>query len=227
MKVLITSGGCKAPIDEVRYIGNFSSGRFGAELASQFYSIDGIHTYFFHEKGSRVPFNDQYISIPRNSSFFKKEYKDYNDYLNVKHVITTLKPDIIISAAAISDYIPVPIEGKMSSDQDTIALVLKKSEKVIKSFRELTPDAYIVGFKLLVSPTEEQITAAVDKVFDSGADMVIYNDLTELRKGDATRRIYFNKPSDNDAISKYMNTSRLEVIVDSILAQAPMKRIFR
>jgi len=32
MKVLITSGGTKVPIDDVRYIGNFSSGRYGAAL---------------------------------------------------------------------------------------------------------------------------------------------------------------------------------------------------
>ena len=35
MKVLITSGGTKVPIDTVRHIGNMSSGTFGAKIAFQ------------------------------------------------------------------------------------------------------------------------------------------------------------------------------------------------
>ena len=48
-----------------------------------------------------------------------------------------------------------------------------------------------MGFKLLVDPTEEEIIIAVEKVFASGVDMVIYNNLTDLRKGDDIRRVYY------------------------------------
>jgi phosphopantothenoylcysteine decarboxylase/phosphopantothenate--cysteine ligase len=189
MKVLITSGGCKVPIDDVRYITNFSSGRYGAELADEFMRV-GHDVFFFAEKGSKEPnyiyhkFDDdgKVISINPQRSL----YKDYYEYLNVKNIIKEEQPDIIISAAAISDYIVDKTEGKISSDQDELSIKLKKGEKVIKSFRELAPNAYIVGFKLLVSPSKEETYEAIKKQI-SYVDMVVYIDLTKLREGKNTR----------------------------------------
>lgn len=193
MKVLITSGGCKVPIDDVRHIGNFSSGRYGAELAEKFFDKGNNDVIFFMEKGSKVPFNwrDDWIgSQGLNSTISMYEYKNYDDYLSVKDVIKREQPDIIISAAAISDYIVDKIEGKISSSEDELVIRLRKGEKVIKSFRELAPNAVIVGFKLLVGPTEVQKYDAIKKVFESGVDVVVYNDLSKLREGDSTREFF-------------------------------------
>jgi hypothetical protein len=66
---------------------------------------------------------------------------------------------------------------------------LKKAEKVIHSFRELAPNALIVGFKLLVSPTEAEKNEALVKILKH-VDLVVYNDLTELRKGNTSRYVY-------------------------------------
>lgn len=180
MKILITSGGCKVPIDDVRHIGNFSSGRYGANLAEKF--LEGMHeVYFFHEKGSET-IKDAF----RFSKLSQGGYKDYEDYLQVKTIIKLWQPDIIISAAAISDYIVDKTEGKISSDNDELVIRLKKGEKVIQSFRELAPNAYIVGFKCLVSPTEEEKYQAISKQLNY-VDQVIYNDLTKLREGKSKR----------------------------------------
>jgi len=185
MKVLITSGGCKVPIDDVRYITNFSSGRYGAEICNEFTNA-GHETIFFYEKGSKKA---EYLALKGDGAVFPKyvEYKTYYDYLNVKELIKFEQPDVIISAAAISDYVVDKTEGKISSDNDELVIKLKKGEKVIKSFKELAPNAIIVGFKLLVSPTDEEKWKAIQKVQNSGAALVVYNDLTELRKGNSER----------------------------------------
>ena len=187
MKILITSGGCKVPIDDVRHIGNFSSGRFGKELAEAFLNR-GHEVIFFHENGSLRPYSDENGEPYEKAKLFS--YKFYEDYLGVKELISKENPDVIISAAAISDYIVDKKEGKISSKSEELTLTLKKGEKVISQFRSLAPQALVIGFKLLVGPTEEEINSAVNKVFASGVDMVIYNDLLELRKGNAQRRIY-------------------------------------
>jgi phosphopantothenoylcysteine decarboxylase/phosphopantothenate--cysteine ligase len=184
MKILITSGGCKVPIDDVRHIGNFSSGRYGAELAKAFY-VANHNVIHFGEKGSaQVLYDESFDNTEGHYSF--RSYKDYFEYLKVKDIIKEEQPDIIISAAAISDYIVDKTEGKISSDQDELTIKLKKGEKVIKSFRELAPNAYIVGFKLLVSPSKEETYEAIKKQI-SYVDMVVYNDLTKLREGKNTR----------------------------------------
>ena len=180
MKILITSGGCKVPIDEVRHIGNFSSGRYGKELVTHFMDSKGENEIIhFYEKGSRK--HEGWDWTPTQI-----EYVDYYDYLKVKDLIKDWQPDIIISAAAISDYILDKTEGKISSDQDELTIKLKKGEKVIQSFRELAPNAFIVGFKLLVSPTPEEITSTVSKQMKC-VDMVVFNDLTKIKAGDSTR----------------------------------------
>lgn len=180
MKVLITSGGCKVPIDDVRHIGNFSSGRYGVELASAFRNEnqgqDDI--IFFREKGSKNFRHDDF------------EYVDYYDYSDsVKKIIKYWQPDVIISAAAISDYVVDKTQGKISSDNEELVIRLKKGEKIIKSFKELAPNAVVVGFKLLVSPTLEEKWKAIEKVQNSGAALVVYNDFAELRKGNAARTL--------------------------------------
>lgn len=193
MKVLITSGGCKVPIDDVRHIGNFSSGNYGSKLAEAFFEAENYDVSFFMEKGSKKPFNwtDDWIgSQGKNSTISMREYKNYDEYLTVKDLIKAEQPDIIISAAAISDYIVDKTEGKISSSEDELVIRLRKGEKVIKSFRELAPNSTIVGFKLLVGPTPEQKQSAIAKVFESGVDFVVYNDLLELRNGNATRQLH-------------------------------------
>lgn len=40
MKILITSGGTRVPIDSVRHIANMSTGRYGAELADAFLDME-------------------------------------------------------------------------------------------------------------------------------------------------------------------------------------------
>lgn len=194
MKILITSGGCKVPIDDVRSITNFSSGRFGIELAKAFLWTQPHQTsdqiLVFREKGS-VWLDDHWDEVYNSAgNIWHSEYKDYDGYLYVKNLIKEFQPDIIISAAAVSDYVLDKTEGKISSDNDELVIHLKKGEKVIKSFRELAPNALIVGFKLLVDATEEEINNAVNKVFANGVDLVVYNDLLRLRKGITDRRVY-------------------------------------
>lgn len=233
MKVLITSGGCKVPIDDVRHIGNFSSGRYGAALCDAF-TERGHDVTFFCEKGSKEPdyvyhkFTDD-GKVLTNTNPRHVRYKDYFEYLSVKDLIKQVEPDIIISAAAISDYIVDKTEGKISSDKDEITLKLIKGEKVIQSFRELAPNAFIVGFKLLVSPKPNEITEAVTKIMNH-VDMVVYNDLTKLREGDSTRYVFienqgtFTKYDPTYNATRPHNSSRL---VEHILEVASIYRMHK
>jgi phosphopantothenate---cysteine ligase (CTP) len=182
MKVLITSGGTRVPIDDVRYIGNMSTGRFGAELAQAF-ADQQTNVVFFHEKNSIKPINNQdYIKYVK--------YNNYDDYLGVKQLVADERPDIIISAAAVSDYIVDKTEGKISSDSDELVIRLKKAEKILPSFKAICPAAMVVGFKLLVSPAYQDIDKAIGRVFNNRADMVVFNDLTAIRKGDSSRLLF-------------------------------------
>lgn len=194
MKILITSGGTDVPIDDVRKISNMSSGKYGAQIAAE-YLQRKQDILFFSQKNSAHPYN--YLENINVFGVTDAElyhsyitFKDYYEYLNVVQHVEQYKPDIIISAAAVSDYILDKTQGKISSDGDELIIKLKKAPKVLPLLRQASPDAFLVGFKLLVSPSYKQAYDAVKKVFNSGADLVVYNDLTDLRKGDSSRLVF-------------------------------------
>ena len=55
MKILVTSGGTKIPIDRVRDITNMSKGTFGSKIATELLKLNQ-EVYFLKAKGSRSPF---------------------------------------------------------------------------------------------------------------------------------------------------------------------------
>lgn len=194
MKILITSGGTDVPIDDVRKISNMSSGRYGAQIAAEFLQ-KREHVLFFNQKNSKHPYN--YIDFSKFSGISDAElylteisFDDFYDYLDVIDHIQEYRPDVIISAAAVSDYVVQKRQGKISSDNDEMIIKLKKAPKILPLIREAAPDALLVGFKLLVGPSYKQSYDSVKKVFDSGVDLVVYNDLTEIRKGDYSRLVF-------------------------------------
>ena len=192
MKILITSGGTDVPIDDVRKITNMSTGRFGAEIAKSVmdYNPFGMNLTYFISKGGHIPKIEPDIIHQNSSYMFVKTYSDYNEYLNIIDIVGHGKPDISISAAAVSDYILDKTEGKISSSDEYLVIRLKKAKKVLPEFKKVSPKSMVVGFKLLVSPTYQEVHKAVQKVLNNGADYVVYNDLTELRKGNSSRLVF-------------------------------------
>jgi phosphopantothenoylcysteine decarboxylase/phosphopantothenate--cysteine ligase len=186
MKILITSGGTDVPIDDVRRISNMSSGRYGAEISQAFYK-KLYDVWYFSSKYSVVPSITQ---TPDGGSFYHSVFKDYNEYLEAFQNEVSKPYDIIVSAAAVSDYILDKTQGKIPSDDEELVIRLKKAPKVLPLIRKHSPNALLVGFKLLVSPSLKDALRAIYKVFNNGADLVVYNDLTEIRKGNNERLVF-------------------------------------
>ncbi len=209
MKVLITSGGTKVPIDDVRHISNMSTGKFGAEIAAIFAQMKEEVFYLGAKNSPKTPsdFIEDFWGTPK---LVELEYKDYFEYLAESvDCVKRYWPDIIISAAAVSDYIVAKAEGKLSSDEDELIIRLKKAKKVLPLLKAASPNSMVVGFKLLVSPVYDQVNKAVQKVLNNGADYVVYNDLTEIKKGNSRRLIFkkdmtFTEVKDAQSLVQYI-----------------------
>jgi len=189
MKILITSGGTRIPIDDVRYIGNMSTGRYGALLAEEAIKRKW-KVHLLAAKHSVLPL------VPDNTNPYNVDhFVSFEDYRElVLDAIKETTPNVIISAAAVSDWTVAPVKGKISGVEDTLSLTLKRTPKVISEMRQVAaPNTLLIGFKLLVSPTYSEVYNAVRKVLNNGADYVVYNDLTRIKAGDATRLIFDQK----------------------------------
>ena len=195
MHILITSGGTSEAIDRVRSITNHSTGVLGKIIAETALA-----------KGHQVTL----ITTP---TALKPQPHPHLKLLvinNVKDLLTQMQKEVphhqvLIHAMAVSDYTPVYMTGleevekaqglhnflhrenhetKISSKEEYQVLFLKKNPKIISLVKEWNPDLQLIGFKLLVAvSSEELIQVARESLVKNHASMIVANDLTKIQDG--------------------------------------------
>jgi len=140
-KILITAGPTWVAIDPVRIISNISSGQTGALLANKARKLDFAVTLFLGPVLDSFEL-DRKIKVVRFTYF--DELKD-----KLTRILNDEKFDIIIHAAAISDYEPIEKQRhKIPSNLDYLNLKLQKTPKLIPLIRKLAEKSFFVMFKL-------------------------------------------------------------------------------
>lgn len=137
-KVLITSGPTWVPIDKVRVISNTSTGKTGILLANK-----------FARQGSKVTLLLGPVEAPGLSPKVKLIHFSFFDELNTLLRRTLVKKyDIVIQAAAVSDFKPASTSNKkISSRGQGLKLMLKPTPKIINCLRKISPRSFLAGFK--------------------------------------------------------------------------------
>lgn len=229
MRVLITSGGTKVPIDSVRDITNMSRGTFGSKIARQFL-MAGHDVTLFRAKGSRSPFKfewdfvkqgvgHQYIDCLEfyrtyRENYSEREFRNFGDYESgLWELLGGGEFDIVLLAAAVSDYGVVPVDGKIRSGSD-LRIDLFPYPKLISRVRERCPDVCLVGFKLLVGGTDEQLRDAVlSSIAVNDCDLVVGNDLSHIRANRHTLYLGSKRSGDVDVFVDDVFVDGLDVVV--------------
>ena len=167
-KVLMTAGPTLEYIDPVRAITNLSSGKTGTLLASELISA-GAKVTLVYGPGNQTPSKGiKVINVTTSKEMFdatKKELKK--------------KFDIVIMAAAASDYTPEnQSKSKIKSDKKSLTIRLKKAPKIIDLVRKYQKDVLLVGFKAETNLTKTAlIKSAQKKMKESDADIIVANDI--------------------------------------------------
>lgn len=188
MKILITGGGCREYIDSVRVVTNSSTGRTSAVLADE-----------FARKGNEVTLITAENAIKPQVSSIKQIFFQTGEELAaaIKAELKSACYDAVIHAAAVSDFVPetITINGrtvragknapKLHSGEEML-VAFRAAPKIADSLHEWAgrggnANAKVVCFKLLNEADESEENRAVTKLFGhSGADFVVYNDLSEI-----------------------------------------------
>ena len=192
--VLITSGGCEEPIDGVRNISNFSTGKTGAFLA-EFFASKGTEVILLKAAKAVIPRQLQY---PGGGNISIREFRSFRDLqaLLEQEAKTDRPPEMLILAAAVSDfsvaavhigsttYAPRQLDKINSSGEDRIMIELNRNPKLIDRVMEIFPSALVVGFKLTRKAGESEKLAAVKTLAEhSKAGLIVHNDLSEIGEG--------------------------------------------
>lgn len=203
-KVLITAGPTFEPIDPVRYIGNYSSGKMGLEIGLQ-----------AKNEGAEVIMVLGPHSLPRQSL----EGIQVIDITTAEEMYQACEEnfaaqDIVVMAAAVADYTPSnPANQKIKKSDDTFNLSMTKTKDIAQSLGAKKKAQLLVGFAL---ETENELKNAQSKLQKKNLDFIVLNSLSEEGTGfkHDTNKITIID-SDNN-IKEFELKSKTEVAKDII-----------
>ncbi len=175
--VLVTSGSTRGYLDAIRYITNTSTGKLGCEIALESMKHGAVVT-FIYGAGSLFPVTQDHKEI-KSSQLKLIEIETNDDLINIlRKKLKNRRFDAIIHAMAVADYVPAKAKSnKTPSNKNEWILKLVKTAKVITIIRDLWPEALLVGFKLEVNRTKEDLVKIARKFLKkSGSNLVVAND---------------------------------------------------
>ena len=194
MRVLITCGATWTPIDDVRVISNVSSGEMGHLIAKSF-SLSGAQVTII-EGPVTHRLIDKKIKIIK--------YRFFDELAGILKKELHKKYDIIIHAAAVSDFKVVGAAKRKISSDKKLTLNLVATKKLIKDIKRFSPESFLVGFKLESHLNPKNIFETVRLLFtSSGCDLVVANTL----KGGGYQGYILN--ADGDVLTKASNKKQI------------------
>lgn len=207
MKVVITAGGTSEKIDNVRKITNSSTGKLGLCIANEFLrTIEDVEITYICSKEAFCPSDDR-VKIKRIIGVDDLERE-------VRIVLENNDIDVFIHSMAVSDYKVDYVstleklknneefsmnDNKISSSLSDLVIVLKPTKKIISIIKDLSPNTYLVGFKLLDNVTKDKlIEVATNLMIKNKCNLVVANDLENIRNG---RHIGYIIDEENNVIN--------------------------
>jgi len=162
IRILVTAGPTREPIDPVRFISNYSSGKMGYAIAE-----------YARDLGGDVKLISGPVKLPLPEGLLNKAVETSTEMLDeVLKSITDC--DIFISAAAISDYKPADsLTEKHKSGDGDLNIKLVRGEDILKAAKKKKKNIYAVGFSAETKNIEEN---AKQKLLNKKIDMIIANE---------------------------------------------------
>ena len=177
LKILVTAGGTRMPLDAVRSIVNGSTGRTGAAIATDLAALGHAVTLLTAEGGVSAE------DITR-----LERYDDFDSFeRSLRRLLTEESYDVLVQSAAISDWRPIAAAehsslGKIDSDTDTLTLRFERTPKLVGLVRSWSrnPALRIVAFKLTVGAADAERRRKVAQLLaHEGVVAVVANDLQD------------------------------------------------
>lgn len=172
VKLLVTAGGTREPIDSVRFVGNRSSGKMGFAVAEAAAA-----------RGAEVTVVAANVTLQRDPQI---AYVDVSTAAQLESAVAEHFPrcDALVMAAAVADFRPVePAEGKIKKAGRTeLTIELEATNDILAGLAgNKRADQVVVGFAAETAATIK--AEAQRKLRDKGLDMIVANDISDSSIG--------------------------------------------
>jgi len=169
-KVLISAGPTIEELDPVRYISNHSSGKMGYCLAETALSLGAEVKLISGPTNQSISSeNIKIVHIKTGNELLEAIRNDYNN------------SDIVIMAAAVSDYKPIEFsEKKIKKDNNELNIKFEKTTDILFELGQNKKNQILVGFAL---ENNNELSNAINKLEKKNLDLIVLNSLNDEGAG--------------------------------------------
>jgi phosphopantothenoylcysteine decarboxylase / phosphopantothenate---cysteine ligase len=162
LRLLVTAGPTREPIDPVRFVSNRSSGRMGYALAEA-----------ARDRGASVTLLSGPTALARPEGI---RYLSFETAADLNGLLVQEYPecDGLAMAAAVADFLPEASARRLHRQEGEATLRLTPSRDVLASLKPLRRDQTVIAF---AAETEDLERRAVAKREEKGADLIVVNDV--------------------------------------------------
>jgi phosphopantothenoylcysteine decarboxylase/phosphopantothenate--cysteine ligase len=169
LKVLVTAGGTREPIDPVRFLSNRSSGKQGHAVADDA-AARGARVTLVTTVGRPVAAGVEVVRVDTAAEM-------------ADAVLGRAEgSDVVVMAAAVADFRPIDVAGrKLKKAAGVPEVVLEPTVDILATLgARKRPGQVIVGF---AAETDDVVANATDKLARKGADLIVANDVSAHQAG--------------------------------------------
>jgi phosphopantothenoylcysteine decarboxylase/phosphopantothenate--cysteine ligase len=168
VRLLVSMGGTREPLDPVRYLGNRSSGRMGAAIVAEALRRGAEVTAVVAAAVVDPPAGARLVRVETAQQLYDAVLAE------------APAQDVIVMAAAVADFRPKrPSEGKLKKEQGVPELVLEATPDTLAELgRRRRPGQVLVGF---AAETGDHLAGARRKLEAKRLDLVVLNHVEGAR----------------------------------------------
>ena len=188
-KIVITAGPTIEPLDPVRYMTNFSSGKMGYALAEEAKKRGGEVVLITGPVNLTPPYGVEIIKINTTIEMLNAVEKNFGDC------------DILIKAAAPLDYRPETVsKDKIKKNGESLQLKFVPNPDIAAHFGKFKRNQIIVGF---AAETNNVIEYAKGKLKKKNFDFIVVNDISKDGAGFRTDTNIVSIIDNKDVVDNY------------------------
>lgn len=170
LRVLVTAGGTREPLDDVRFLGNRSSGRMGVALASAALTRGAEVTLVAANIAVAPPAGAEVIEVETTAQLAAACQERFS------------AADFLIMAAAPADFRPRQVTGGKLRREAGLTLELEPTEDILAGLAAgARADQVVVGFAADIGETGRE--RAAGKLSKKAVDMIVFNDVSDSSIG--------------------------------------------
>lgn len=184
MRILITAGPTREPIDPVRFLGNRSSGRLGMALVDAAIQAGHQTTLILGPVDLTPPADARTIPVETTAQMHAAVLREFPAH------------DILIMAAAVADYRPKTIAAQKLGRGSPLTLELEPTEDIVASAaRTKRPDQIVIGFSL---EAESDVARAREKLARKKLDLIVFNPLRTMNSATISATLLYPDGTQED-----------------------------